>query len=158
MSAVTEADKYSLQHKLVSLARELAYDMKSLPDILKELSISTEEYDVIRKSAVFNNILAQEIANWGSALNTQERVKLKTQSMIELSLEEFYARMHDKDEPLSAKVALLQTLTKIAGMDANKQEVTAGERFQVTINLGADQKLVIDKPAPTHKVIDGEVL
>ena len=71
---------------------------------------------------------------------------------------EFYARMHDSKEPLSAKVELLKTLAKIAGVDASKAEQAAGGRFMVTINMGADQKLTIDKPMVTQKVIEGEVL
>lgn len=158
MSAVIDTSKYSLQLKLVALAREIAMDMKQLPDILKELSITSQQFEVIKQSAYFKHVLAQEIADWNSALNTQERVKLKSQSIIELSLEEFYARMHDAKEPLSAKVELLKTLAKIGGVDSTKTEAAAGERFTVTINLGADHKLTFDKPAVTPQVIDGEVL
>jgi hypothetical protein len=147
-----------MEQKLIALAREIAFDLKPLSQILKELSITGEQYNTIAASNVFKHILSQEIANWGSALNTQERIKLKTQSMIEMSLEEFHARMHDPKEPLSSKVELAKLIAKLGGIDQSKQEAVAGERFQVTINLGADQKLVIDKPAPTHKVIDGEVL
>ena len=158
MSEIIDTSKYSLQMKLISLAREIAMDMKELPDILKELSITSEQFEVIKNSQVFKHVLSEQIANWGSALNTQERVKLKTQSMIEMSLEEFYARMHDQKEPLSAKVELLKTLAKIGGVDTTKQEAAAGERFLVTINLGADQKLTFDKPTVTPQVIEGEVL
>jgi len=147
-----------MEMKLVALAREIAMDMKQLPDVLKELSITPEQFEIIKNSQFFKHVLSQEIANWASALNTSERVKLKSQAMIEMSLEEFYARMHDSKEPLSAKVELLKTLAKIAGVDASKAEQAAGERFMVTINMGADQKLTIDKPMVTQKVIEGEVL
>lgn len=158
MNDVTVSAKATLEQKLVALAREIAFDLKPLSQILKELSITGEQYNTIAASPLFKHILSQEIANWGSALNSQERVKLKTQHMIELSLEEFFARLHDPKEPLSAKVELAKLIAKLGGMDQTKQEATTGERFQVTINLGADQKLVIDKPAATHKVIEGEVL
>ncbi len=158
MSALIDGSKHSLESKLVALARELAMEMKTMPEILKELSITPDQYEIIRSSTYFRHVLSQEIANWSSALNTQERVKLKAQSMIEMSLEEFYARMHDSKEPLSAKVELLKTLAKIGGVDTTKTEQAAGERFMVNINLGADQKITIDKPVVTHQVIDGEVL
>lgn len=158
MSAPIDTTKYSLQLKLVALAREIAMDMKQLPEILKELSITPEQFLVIKSSTHFKSVLEQEIATWNSALNTQERVKLKSQAMIEMSLEEFYSRMHDSKEPLSAKVELLKTLAKIGGVDTTKQEQTAGERFLVNINLGADHKLTIDKPKVTSQVIEGEVL
>lgn len=158
MLETQDTSKYSLHQKLISLAREIAMDMKELPAILTELSITPEQFDKIKSSKVFQHVLAEEVANWGSALNTQERVKLKSQAMIEMSLEEFYARMHDAKEPLNAKVELLKTLAKIGGVDTTKSEQAAGERFMVTINMGADHKLVVDQPMVTQKVIDGEVL
>ena len=83
MNDVTVSAKATLEQKLVALAREIAFDLKPLSQILKELSINGEQYNTIAESALFKHILSQEIANWGSALNSQERVKLKTQHMIE---------------------------------------------------------------------------
>ena len=74
MLPTTDATKYSMEMKLVALAREIAMDMKQLPDVLKELSITPEQFEIIKNSQFFKHVLSQEIANWASALNTSERV------------------------------------------------------------------------------------
>lgn len=141
---------------LLKLAREIAMDIRPLEDILETHQISAVEWEKTRENPYFQGVLRGEIEAWQSATNTAERLKLKSLSMVEEALLEFNARMHDPKEPLTAKTEVLKTISKFAGIGgSNFDAAMAGEKLSVTINLGSDQTLKIEK-AITSKVIDHE--
>lgn len=140
---------------MLKLAREVAMDILPLEEILEINKISPDDWLMIKDHPHFNRLLGQELENWASALNTAERVKLKSMSFIEEALPEMYARIHDRSESLAAKVEMLKAVTKLAGMGGPVSvEGGFGERLVVNISLGADHKLKIEKEV-TSKVIEG---
>jgi hypothetical protein len=143
--------------KLVKLAREIAMGIKEIPDILFDNGLTQREFEELQTVSHFNKILASEIAAWGSAVNTAERVKLKAVSMLEEYLPELYSRLNDRGEPLMGKVKAMELVSKLAGFGDRdiSAEGKPGDKVQVIINLGADNRLVYQKELPP-KVIDHE--
>jgi len=141
--------------KLVRLAREIAMGIRDLPDILAAHGLTQTDYDALQETPHFCNMLASEVAAWDGALNTQERIKVKSGSLIEEYLPELYSRLQDRNEPLMAKIKAMELIGKFAGF--GDRDVPAagnpGDRVQVIINLGADVKLQYDKQLPPQ-VID----
>ena len=149
---------FSDQAKLVQIAREIAINHKDVDDILKDHSITQEEWDELRESQEFARLLEGEIVAWQSATNTHERTKLKAAALIELWLEEANARLYDGKETLSAKTELAKLIARIAEMGASTSAgAELGGKFSVTINLGAAQQIKIERELPP-KVIDGEAV
>ena len=142
---------------MIRLARELAMDIKPLEELLETHKISASEWEMMRENAHFQGVLYEQKVAWEGAQNTAERVKLKSLAFVEEALPEFYARAHDPKEPLNAKVEVLKTISKFAGIGGSNFDAQVGERLSVTINLGADHSLKIEKDI-TSKVIehDGE--
>jgi hypothetical protein len=60
--------------------------------------------------------------------------------------------MHDPKEGLAAKTEILKTVSRFAGVGgAADFKNGGGDRMVVTINLGADQQLRIERDiTPTH--------
>lgn len=145
---------------MLQLAREIAMDLHELDVILERYEINAERWAEIQSNRRFIALLQQSLSEWHSALNTPERVRLKSQAFVEESLPEFFARAHDSREPLSSKVDLLKTVAKIAEVGNPKPDgsVSSGEKFSVTINLGSDQLLKIEKTItlPAQVIDDGE--
>lgn len=158
MSTITVLKPSQSDALLVKLAREIAMDINPIQTILKQYSIDPETWAKLQSNARFQSVLASEVEVWQSALNTHERVKAKAAAMIEEWLPELNNRLHDQEEALPAKIEAGKMLTKIAGMDNTRGDVAGaggGERFTVTINLGADTKpITIEKE--TQKVIEHE--
>lgn len=144
---------------LVRLAREIAVDLRDIETILEHYQIDSETFERIKATPRFQELLRSEIEAWNSALNTQERIKLKAAAMTEEALPEFYARLHDQKESLPAKVELLKFIGRLAGFGIAGASVEGGggERFSITINLGSDAKLKFEKELPM-KTIEGEVI
>lgn len=138
---------------LLKLAREVAMDIKPLEDILDTHGVTLERWEQIKSLPAFQNLLRSEVEAWNAATNTAERVKIKSLAFVEEALPEFYARAHDPKEPLNSKVEVLKTISKFAGIGGSVDGMSAGEKLMVTINLGADQTLKIEKDV-TSKVIE----
>jgi hypothetical protein len=141
---------------LVKLARELAMDIYSIEDILKAHQIELEQWENIQEMSRFQALLETESAQWNGALNTSERVKIKAAALIEEWLPEANERIHDKLETLTAKTDLAKLIRDLAGFSRGGMGIEGGgERFSVTINLGADAQLKFEKQL-SPKVIDAE--
>lgn len=140
---------------MLKLAREIAMDIQSIEDILKNQQVSAEQWEEIQHNQRFKSYLASAVEAWQSATNTPERVKLKSLSFVEEALPEFFARAHDPKETLAAKTEVLKTIAKFAGVGGSVEGAVAGERMVVTINLGADNQLRIERDV-TPQVIEGD--
>jgi hypothetical protein len=142
---------------LLRLARELGMGILPLETILETSQIDQNTWETIQNHPRFLQLLESESTVWNSSLNTHERVKLKSAAMIEEWLPEAFNRLHSQTETLNAKTELGKLIRDLAGF--TKQGVgmeATGEKFSVTINLGADSQLKFEKTSP--KVIDGEAL
>ena len=138
------------------LAREIAMDIHPLEDILSAHGIDQTRWETISAAPNFQNLLRGEVEAWNSATNTAERVRLKSLAFVEEALPEFYARAHDQKEPLNSRVEILKTVAKFAGVGGSSMDgVSVGEKLLVTINLGNDHSLKIEKNV-TGQVIDHE--
>lgn len=144
----------------VKLAREIAINHYDTETILKHYRITTDEWERIIAHPRFLELLEAEQQAWNGALNTHERTKLKAAALVEEWLPEANQRLHDSGENLNAKVELGKLLARIAGMGLQNAAVEGaqGEKFSITINLGADAKLKFEKQQVTSKVIDGEIV
>jgi len=141
----------------LKLARELAIGIFSLETILQNNKIDQNTWETIQRHPRFRQLLEAESASWGSALNTHERVKLKSAAMIEEWLPEAYTRLHDQNETLNSKTELGKLIRDLAGFTKQGIGVEgSGEKFSVTINLGADNQLKFEKQSA--KTIEGEVV
>jgi len=142
--------------KLLRLAREIAMDMRELDDILKSHNVSRREWQKISTAPKFLDYLRKSTEEWQSATNTAERVRIKSLAFVEEALPEFFARAHDNRENLAAKTEVLKTVSRFAGIGVTGTDAgVTGERFSVTINLGDDQKVKIERDV-TPQVIEGK--
>jgi len=141
---------------LIKVAREIAMDLQPLDSILKTHCIDADDWERISNSAYFKSVLAEQAMAWNSAVNTHERIRLKAASMVEEWLPELFHRMHQPNESLAAKIEGGKLAARLAGVGLSGADVAGiGEKFSVTINLGADNSLKIEKNI-TPKMIDAE--
>lgn len=141
---------------LIKLAREIAIEMREVPDILQNHHLTQEEWDEISAMPRFQQLLASEVEAWNSAVNTSERVRLKSAAMIEEWLPEAFKQMHNPEASLLHKTEIAKVLGRISGLDKGPMSTDGNvEKFSVTINLGADQQLSFTKEVPS-KVIEHE--
>lgn len=142
---------------IVKLAREIAMDLRPIEEIVESLGISSPNWDAIQALPLFQDRVRSATEEWQSGMNTSERVRMKSLAFVEEALPEFFARAHDPKEGLAAKTEVLKTISKFAGIGGSVDGAGSGERMVVTINLGADHQLKVEKNV-TPQVIEGQAL
>lgn len=153
------APALNLEPEVVALkvAREIAMNLHDVETILDTYKITPAQWRKIEKNEYFQRVLQEAVTLWHSALNTEQRVKLKSAALYEEWLPEANVLAHDRSQPLSGRVELMKLIKSTGGMGGANPGEGAGERFSVTINLGGDSKLSFTKQV-TQQVIEGEVV
>ena len=158
MDAVKEIGaltQHEYQEKIMrKLAHEIATDILPLKTILKTYGISEKQFTELSNHSGFQRYLREAVESWNSADNTAGRTKLKISSGIEDSLPMMFMKLHDENWPASARVELLKTLLRAAGMAQPEGESTGGgDKVQININLSrAQEPVVIEHEMPTKYV------
>jgi len=143
--------------KLAKLARERVHNAKNLDQLLNIFELTKAQFEEIEKNPDYQRILEHYQIEWNSALSTPQRVQLRSAAWLEDNLDILGTRMADPLTPLTAVVDVAKFFAKTAGIGEKKDETPTTDRFVITINLGEDTKLKIDKPiavAPNDIVPD----
>ena len=145
MNASLSLPPTDLDGKMRRIAREVAMDLYSLDQILKNCDTSVSEFDIIKKHPRFAQYYSQFKDEWNAATNTKERTKIKAGLVMEEFMEEAYTTLHDKKHPLNHRVELGKLVAKIAEMGEPKVNVGAngGPGFSLTINIGDNKDVTI---------------
>lgn len=130
------------------LAREVARDIFPIKDILQRFQLSEAQFETVTDSKFFQVRLAEEVQLWNASdpLTIRGRVETKAATLVEDCLLEVYTLVHDRNQPMAAKVEALKWAARIAGMgEAGNAKGMNGEgQVKITINIGG-KSLEFDK-------------
>lgn len=143
--------------RLLELAREIAMNINDEAVILQNSGLTQQQYDDIKKIPFFARAVEAMRVDWESAGNTNKRLAIKAATALEATLPKLTGRLADKEESLDGVVKGATLLAKIAGIDEKKQGESGADKFSITINLGADEKLRIEKDITPGAVEKTEV-
>lgn len=141
-----------------AVAREVARDIYPLDMIRERYKLNHDDFDRIVSTQMFQQRLAEEVDIWNAsdAKSVVGRIQAKAATMIEDALIEASVLIHDKAQPMSAKVEMLKWASRMAGVDANPSaKATNQEKLVININIG-DQKLSYEKQLLPPQVIEGD--
>ena len=148
-------------NQIAVIAREMAMNIRDPKFILDAVGITQEQFDThIRPQVYYKRAYEAFVTEWESALTTNKRIALQSAAALEDALPKLASRMSKDAEALPAVVETAKLLAKLAGAGEQTRETAPGERFTITINLGADtlkfeetighsvQPLITEKPRP----------
>jgi hypothetical protein len=154
---------YDVETMISRLARDIARNLITVTEVRERYQLDDFEFDRLLKSPFFAVRFEEELAEWnaGTAKAGEQRVQAKSLTMIEESLPEIFALIHDKNQPMGAKIQALQWASNVAGLV--KKDAPAGldgrnASDRIRFNIFIDNKKVsFDKPIDEvpSKVIDG---
>ena len=123
---------------LAALAREIAMDVFEVPKILEIHRLSDAEWQKIQANPKFQDMLRGLIAEWQSAGNTKERVRIKAATGLEMQLEQYILDIADAKIPLAQRVEAGKFLARLGELDGSHLVGNAsGTAFQINLNIGA---------------------
>lgn len=127
-----------LDSLMITVARNIAQDIYPLDTILKNLSISIEDFAQWKDNPRFHNYIREEKAAWAAAHNTSARTKLKAGIVLEEFMQKLDSDLHNATIPLAQRIEGAKLLAKITGLGEPKNAVPAGGGgFQLHINIGS---------------------
>ena len=151
-------DHLLLEDKLPVLARELAMGIYEVEDILRRYGVGWDEWERIAALPRFQRLLETTTVEWGSTLNTKERIKVKALAGVEDGLPALFQAAKDGRETLASRVEAYKLARILAGIDGREATDIAPEKFTLTINIG-DTSTEIGGPVidvtPPPKVSEG---
>lgn len=140
---------------IVKLAREIAMDLRPLPSILEHHKVDQSTFEKLKRQPYFSRVLAAEVEAWQSAVNTGERVRLKSQAMMEEFLPDLYKRMIAPKEDLMKVVKGAELVAKLADLGERKDGRDPGDKVVIHIDMGQAGKMQVAKQV-TPQVIEHE--
>jgi len=143
--ALVQLPKELTVHMLARMAREIAQNIRETHDILADYKINRTQFDfLVEHHEFFKQALHHATIEWNAAGNTQDRIKLLAAAGFEDKLPLLLTRMGNASEGLPGVVEAAKLIAKVAGVgERDVAGGSPGEKFTITINLGADEKLVV---------------
>lgn len=150
------------EQEIASIAWEMARGLRSPDDIIKKHGLTKEQFaQHIDTNSYYKRVLEAAVIEWASTGNTKSRIVHKAGLALEENIVQLAKRMSDDEEDLGKAMEVAKLFAKIAGVDASDKVSGVGEKFTITINLGADEKFTKtieaqDSPTEVRAVAEGE--
>lgn len=126
------------------LAIEIAVKIRPIPELLNTYNLTRADLVRKLKDPMFRDMVKQAKTIWSSDLSIKERIRLKSQVLVEDSLLAIFSIIHNNDNAIPAKLDAFKQLARVAEVDSpEKSRSGEGSRFTVSINLGDTIKPVI---------------
>lgn len=135
-NAITDTDS--------RLAIELAVQIRPVAELLVHYNLSRAELVTKLKDHMFRDMVKQAKTLWHSDLSIKERIRLKSQVLVEDSLLSIFQIIHDANNAIPAKLDAFKQLSRVAEVESpERSRGDTGSRFTVQINLGDSAPPVI---------------
>jgi hypothetical protein len=145
--------------KMAALARELVTKIRNPILTYTEFGITEAQFKQhIQNNPFFKRVFEASALEWESVRSVNERISLKSRAILEDSLPSLGADITDAQHALPARVQAATLVAKLGGMGEDRREIAPGEKFTITINLGADCVQTFDKTTGHPKIIDLEAV
>ena len=137
--------------QMVALARDVGMNIYPLGTVLSNHRLTNAQYEFLQTyNEFFRNSVIQQANEWQGLKSTQDRLRAEAAAALEEKLPILASRMGNQGEKLADAVEAAKLFAKIAGVDGDAPGVRrGGEGFTITIDLGADTRVVVGTaPAP----------
>lgn len=147
-----------LSTQAAGLARELAQDIRPVPDILRDYGFNGTDdpaFLEICESRDFKRLLEEANREWNSADSTKKRIRLKSQAAYEMLLPTLFETAVSARDPKD-RVEASKLLSKTGGFEEPQLAGAGGQDgggVKIVINIG--QKRIEKEAAPTTITPEG---
>lgn len=142
---------------LRDFATQVAMQVEDFATICRSFGMSEAKGQALQEHPAYKTYYDSALAEWTAAHNTGARAELKAARAVEEAIPAVFAHIHDPEASDTSKIEAFKALGKLGrvGERVAGGGGGGGDMVKITINLGADQKLTFEKPAP---VIEHEAI
>lgn len=128
-----------------ALARDVATSLVGLTPVLAKHKLTPAQYALIEQNDFYKRALDSALEEWNSIKSTPQRATMKAALILEDGMAHFGGRMQDSKEPLASVAQMAKVVGDIAGFNKQNNGPQAQEKVTISIDFGADTKLVVEK-------------
>lgn len=150
-TAVVKFDRW----KLPLLVREIVMDVNELPVILKTFAIDFATFQLIEATDEYKALFDRLFAEWHRADSTEARLKIQSAFILEQALPKIGAKAMADGEALRDQVEAAKFLRTLAGISDADRTGKIGEKFAITISMGAQTVKIEKNITPTEAAPGG---
>lgn len=136
-----------LEDVAASLAFELAQQLLPWRQVIARYGLTENDLRTLMANPAFIKMLEEAKATWEGAANIAERVRLKSQFVLETALLPIAQIIHDGKSGTQAKIDATKLIASIAGMSKSEAASQQGSGFGVNIYLG-DKSVSVQPSGP----------
>ncbi len=129
-----------------ALVRDLAVALQDETSVLEAHGVTEADFEALKANEFFARLLDSSRKEWQSVANTVERTTIEAAFTFEQLLPSLHRRALDPETPFSQVLEYAKLLAKAGGIGEGRSSGAAGEKFNITINLGADHKIEVAPP------------
>ena len=128
------------------IATELAAGLSDASAVRERYGISQAQWETLKKSEVFREMLGEAVRRLRGDLNASARIQMKADIVLEDAIPAYDDIIHSKETPAQAKIDAGKLLAQLTGRTGKQNEngPVSGGGFTLNINLGGQEKVVID--------------
>jgi hypothetical protein len=135
-----------------TLAREIAMDIFPVEQVVALHQLEDDEWRRIQQHPRFISMLSSMQAEWSSASNTRERVRIKAQTGLESMLEIYIRDINDPNIPLAQRVEAGKFLARLGELDQARNPGLEGGGVTINIVTSKDHNPITIEAKPTPKL------
>jgi hypothetical protein len=122
---------------------DLVANMRPKADVLARYNMSINDLAAKARNPMWAAAYCETEKVWKSDMNTAQRIRLKAAFLLEDSLIPLFNIIRSDQMPATQKLAAIEQLTKISTVSNVPKEAGAGERHNITINIGGSKPPLI---------------
>lgn len=129
-----------LAHLNASICAELAAGLSDVEGVREKYGISEAQWEVLKKSQAFRNMLKEAISTFSGEMNAGRRITVKAEVALEDSIPVLYQIAHNPETNPANRVDAVKMMAQLAGR--NQKEAAGsggGGGFNVTIEINTGE-------------------
>lgn len=123
-----------LSNDIGAFVMEVAAGLQPINDILQKYKVTNQQLAILMKNDGFKQMIREAQTQFNSLSNTGDRIRIKSQLLVEMMLDDLYMIMADQRVMASARVQAFTAVRSLTGLEKPEQ-AQPRQQFRLIINL-----------------------
>ena len=144
----------SLREQAPRIATALAAQLLTFEEVPEHFDVSAQDWDMFKFHPYFQRLYRDAKEIWGGEVNSQKRIKLKAQAMLESTLTVLHDLATDGNLHPTNRLDAIKQTARLAGAEQEQAVANAfGPAFHLEINIGTETgvETITLGDAPTNR-------
>jgi hypothetical protein len=138
MNEIATIKPLGIHNLSATICAELAAGLADAEGIREKYEISQDQWETLKISRVFRNMLKEALRDWHGDLNSGKRITKKAELILEDSIHILYEIAHDIEKPSQQRIDSIKQMAVLAGRNQRDAANAGLGANAATINIHID--------------------